>query len=1008
MEKYKKIIIILLMVFSVTHLFAQGTRTIKGKVTDENGGPLAEVTVIGDEGDVYTTTDKEGNYTIAILFSEVVLIEKDGFISKQVLVNDVLAKSTIVLTKPDFLTGEKDLLQLPFRQLAAKRSTGSATKIDVVELQTYDARKGLDAALSGKVAGLYGSKDIWGRGNAVVVVDGVPRTDDYDVNLIEIESVTVLKDPVSRSLYGATGDQGVIMVKTKRGKAYKKVMNLQAEYGVSQPISNTFPKYMNAADYMQAINGINPTKPVYSDKKITDTRNGIMPALNPDVDFYSSEFVRPQTEFHSIVGESSGGNKAAQYYLNLGWQHNNGWMNVGKRETTDKLNIRGNVDYQLSDNFKMNLDAGALVNIINGSNIPDYWNTATSTLPNAYPLYWDPAIITSPAKQKEILSTAVLLPNGMLAGGNKTYPGNFYGDIFKKGDRVTWERNLQINVGAEWNLKALLPGLKAKGYLALDSYNTLVKVQSGLYAVYNPLLLQSKINPAMDSVGVEVIGLDQKVSNFSPVSGDMYFYRNLAMYSSLSYDETFGKTDVSLLAVAYRSQFATKQAKQEQRNLTFGLNGNMMHNQKYILDFSLGLLGSQKLTEKNRLTFAPSLGLGWIISEEDFMADNKVIDYLKLRATAGILKNDNWSDYYLHTSAYGGSSTFNYNNGNNSNNERSLSNLSSNIGWQKRREMTLGFDASMFEKKLWLESSVFYTERYDLITELANQYPLLAGTNTEKYYGNFDADRIQGIDLGIKYNAQLTSDLFLMVGSTLVIKSEKTLKRDEPNYVNDYQYNAGTRTNSHWGLASEGLYGANDFDGNGKLLSTLPAPGWGAVAPGDIKYIDWNKDGKIDSEDEHIIGRSGADFQYSVYINLKFKQFEFYAIGTGYQGGNNMRTGNYYRSYGTSMKFPEHLKTAYSAANPDVYALYPRLTATSSTHNFRNSDFWMFNANSFSIPTMQLTYNYIGKSTSVVKDAKFYFKASNLIRYNTHPEFVNVSLSAPKTYSFSVGSIFTF
>ena len=68
------------MVFSVTHLFAQGPRTIKGKVTDENGGPLAEVTVIGDEGDVYTTTDKEGNYTIAILFSEVVLIEKDGFI----------------------------------------------------------------------------------------------------------------------------------------------------------------------------------------------------------------------------------------------------------------------------------------------------------------------------------------------------------------------------------------------------------------------------------------------------------------------------------------------------------------------------------------------------------------------------------------------------------------------------------------------------------------------------------------------------------------------------------------------------------------------------------------------------------------------------------------------------------------------------------------------------------------------------------------------------------------
>jgi TonB-linked SusC/RagA family outer membrane protein len=877
----------------------------------------------------------------------------------------------------------------------------------VEDLRKYDARQGLDAALSGRVAGLYGSKNIWGRGDAVVVVDGIPRSDDYDVNLLEIESITVLKDPVSRSLYGALGDQGIIMVKTKRGKAFKKVLNFQAEYGVSQPISNTMPNYMNAFDYMETVNGIVPNK--YSSKQIEATRRGNVDsaAIYPNNDFYSSDFIRPQTEYHSIVGESSGGNKQAQYYVNIGWQHNNGWMKLAP-ETTDKLNIRGNVDYQLSDNFKMSLDAGALVNIINGPNISDYWNTASTTLPNAYPLYWNPALITDPAKRKEILGNASLLPNGMLAGGNKTYPGNFYGDIFKKGDRVTWERNLQVNVGAEWDLKGLLPGLKAKGYLALDSYNTLVKEQVGLYAVYNPLLLASKLNPTMDSVGVEVIGLDQKVSNFSPVTSDMYFHRNIAMYGSLSYDKTFGKTDVSLLAVAYRSQYATKQASQEQRNLTFGLNGNIMHDQKYILDFSLGLLGSQKLTQENRLTFSPSLGLGWIMTEEDFMKDNKIFDYLKLHATAGILKNDNWTDYWLHTSAYGGSSTFNYNNGLNSNSERSLSNLSSNIGWQKRREITFGLDASLFENKLGLESSVFYTERYDLITELANQYPLLAGTNSEKYYGNFNSDRIKGIDFGLKYNEQITRDLSFTIGTTLVIKSEKILKRDEPNYVNEYQYYAGSVTNSHWGLASDGLYGASDFDVDGKLLTTLPTPGWGAVAPGDIKYIDWNGDNKINSDDQHIVGRSGADFQYSVYINLKFKQFELYAIGTGYDGGNNMRTGNYYRSYGISMKFPEHLKTAYSASNPDVNALYPRLTATSSTNNFQNSDFWMYNANSFSIPTIQLTYNYIGKSTYVVKDAKFYVKGTNLIRYNAHPEYVNVSFSAPKTYSFSVGSIFTF
>jgi len=1007
MKKHKKYIILLLMVFSVTQLYSQVSRTIKGNVTDENGDPLAEVTVIGDEGDVYTTTDMEGNYSITILFSEVVLAEKDGYISKQLLVQDILANSTIALSKPDFLMGEKDMLHLPFRDLTAKRSTGSAVKIDVVERRNYDTRQGLDAALNGRVAGLYGSKDIWGRGNAVVVVDGIIKTDNYDINLLEIESITVLKDPVSRSLYSAMGDQGVIMVKTKRGKAYKKLMNVQGEYGVSQPISNTLPKFMNAADYMQAVNGFDPNQPVYSDKKIEDTRNAINPALNPDLDFYSSEFIRPQTEFQSIIGESSGGNKVAQYYLNLGWQHNNGWMKLGDPETSDKFNMRGNVDYQLTDNFKMNLDAGALVNIMKGSNIQDYWETASTVLPNAYPLYWNPAIITDPAKRDEILETAVFLPNGMLVGGNSTYTSNFYGDIFKKGNKITYERNLQVNIGADWDLKSVLSGLKAKGYLALDAYNTLVKAQSGKYAVYNPILLPSKIDGS-DSISVAVIGEDQKVSNFAPISDEMSFYRRITMFASLAYDKTFGNTDVSLLTVAYRDQLALNAANQEQRNLTFGLNGNIMHDKKYLLDFSLGLLGSQKLTKENRLTFAPSLGLGWILSEEDFMADNEMIDFLKLRASAGILKNDNWDDYWLHTPAYNSGSNFNYNNGNNSNNERVFTNLGSDIGWQKRKELVLGFDASMFKNKLWLESSVFYTERYDMITELNNLYPLLTGTNSNKYWGNYDADRIQGFDLGVKYDTNLSNALALTIGSNLVLKSEKILKRDEPNYVNDYQYRVGTATNSNWGLGSEGLYGATDFDVTGNLLSTLPVPSWGTVAPGDIKYIDWNNDGKINSEDEHIIGSQGADFQYSVYFNLKFKQFELYVLGTGSTGDYNNRTGGYYRTYGTTLKFPEHLKQAYNATNPDVNALYPRLTSTSSAHNFRNSDFWLYKNNYFSIPIIQLTYNYIGKSTSVIKNAKVYLRGSNLFRYYTKPEFVNVSLSAPKTQSLTIGSIFSF
>lgn len=1007
MEKNKIYILIVLCLFFVAQLNAQGNKKINGQVTDEKGLPLKGAFVTGDEGDVFASTDADGRFTIEALLSDVLLVEKEGYNSKQISIRGASKNITISLSKPGFLMTEKDMLQLPFRQLAKKRSTGSAVKIDVDEQRNFDASMGLNAALSGRVTGMFGPKDIWGRGDAVIVVDGVPRTDDYDVNLLEVESITVLKDAVSRSMYGAFGDKGVIMVTTKRGKAYKKVMNFHAEYGVSQPINKTLPKYMNSADYLQTLRGLYPTDSAYSVQKIADTRNGVNPAINPNNDFYSKEFVQSQTQSQSFRAESSGGNKMAQYYLNVGWQHNNGWQKLNS-ETTDKLNIRGNVDYHLSDNFKMTLDAGALVNILKSANIDDYWKTASTVLPNAYPLYFDPAIITSAAKRDSILKSAVLLPNGMLAGGNPTYPTNFYGDIFKKGQQVTYERNLQVNVGAEWDLKFLLPGLKAKGYLALDAYNTLVKAQNGLYAAYNPTSIKSKLNGSDSIINVAVIGKDAKASNFEPDTAGMYFHRRIAAYASLSYDKTFGKTDVSLLAVAYRDQLALKNSKQDQRSLTFGFNGNIMQDKKYLLDFSLSLLGSQRLISDKRLTFAPSLGLGWILSEEGFLANNDVVNYLKLRTSAGIMKNDNWNDYWLHTSAYQSSTNFNYNNALNSNNSRIFSTLASDVNWQKRKELVVGFDASLFKNALWLEGSVFYTEQYDLITELENLTPLLAGTNSKSYWGNFNSDRIKGFDLGLKYNLKLTNDFSLILGSNLAVKNEKTLQKEEPNYTEAYQFRSGKATNSHWGLNSEGLYAPNDFDVNGNLLSTLAVPSWGKVVPGDIKYVDTNGDGKINSTDIHIIGQQGANFQYSMYFNLKYKQFELYAIGIGYLGGNSMRTGDYYRAYGNAIKFPEHLKTAYSAANPDVNALYPGLTTTKSTHNFQTSDYWMYNANSFSIPTIQLTYNYIGKPNYVVKDLKVYLKGSNLIRYNANPTYANLSLSAPKAYSISIGTIFSF
>lgn len=1003
MKRYKKLIILLVLVCSVSSIFSQSLQIKRGKVTDNKGLPVAEVIVIGDEGDVHTKTDSKGQFEIEIIFSDILLLEKEGYNSQQVDTKGKSDEISITLTRPEYLMGQKEMLQMPFRKLEAKRTTGAVAQVDVKELMDYDARQDLDAALNGRVSGLFGSTDVWGRGKAIVVIDGVARTENYRLYLREVETVTVLKDALTRSLYGAQADQGVIMVQTKRGKAYKREMDVQLELGVLNPVSTSLPKYMNAGDYMETYNTILPG--TYSDQKIQNTRNGVDPFLNPDNDFYSKQFLKSQTNYLNLFADASGGNNAGQYYVNVGWQHSNGWMNMGKPQSTDKFNFRGNIDYKLAESFKLRLDAGAQFNIMTGPNVIDYWQQASIMLPNAYPLSWDPNLITNPVERAQILRSAQLV-DGMLLGGSKSFTRNLYGDFQKGGDRIDTQRNLQVNVGAEWNLKSILPGLKATGQFSVDSYNTVVKAQKTTYAVYNPLISVAPTGERI--ISAEVIGQDVFASNFVPIDNAMVFQRKLGAFGNLTYDKKFGKTDVSLMAVAYGDKLAYTNAKQDIVNQTFGFNANVMHNKKYLIDFAYGVLGSQKLSNEERYGLNSSIGLGWVLSEENFMKDSKVLDFLKLRTTYGILSSDPWTNYFLYSASFAQGATFNYGNNTSNNKDLTFVDRSNAISWQKRKEFAIGFDAALLKKTLFLDASYFSTESYDQMTEMDNLYPTLLGTGGAKIWQNYNADRIKGFELGLRYETVFSQKTALTLGATFIATSREQLQIDEPIYKNDYQYAAGTDTKAIRGLASNGLYSPADFDALGNLLPTIATPTWGKVVPGDIKYIDWNGDKLINSDDEHVIGQDSPDYQYSFYFNLKVHQFELYGLGVGQNGDYNVRDGAYFRAYGTQ-KYPEHLKQAYSATNPDVNAVYPRLTPAKSEHNDRDSDYWMYRNNWFTMPTMQLTYNFVSKPGKTLKLTKVYLRGTDLFRVEANMKYSDVRLGAePRTTAVALGSIFKF
>ena len=338
----------------------------------------------------------------------------------------------------------------------------------------------------------------------------------------------------------------------------------------------------------------------------------------------------------------------------------------------------------------------------------------------------------------------------------------------------------------------------------------------------------------------------------------------------------------------------------------------------------------------------------------------------------------------------------------------------SEVGWQTRTEFVLGADAALLDKKLWLEASYFSSKRSDMITEMQYTYPTLMGG--VPFYSNYDANKNTGFELGIKYTTG-DDNWNLTLGSNLVYSNPEITQIEEPMYdeVHSYLSKVGTATDAIWGLEADGLYGESDFsvidyaNQSFQLNSNLPVSSYGNVQPGDIKYVDQDGNGIIDNEDLVEIGNNSSRFQYSMYLKLRMKAFEIYALGIGQSGNYNMRSNDYHRFYG-ELKYPEFALQAYGPSNKNVNAEYPRLSSTKNNHNYRNSTYWMYENNWFRIPTLQVAYNIVGNNvTGVLKDAKVFVRATDLLTINKNKDITEVNFnSAPQTRSFSIGFVAKF
>ncbi|MCF8378475.1 MAG: carboxypeptidase-like regulatory domain-containing protein [Bacteroidales bacterium] len=966
---------------------------VLGTVTDESGQAIENARIFSESNNAKSSTKGDGTFVINTDMNDVLLIESDGNESMIVNVSSLLGGSSILqMVGMPFGQTEQDVVQLPFGTLSKRQLVGPAYTFKSDEILEYDQRQGVEGFLSTRVPGLFGNIDNRGISQCLIVVDGIPRDAD-NINLQEVEEITYLADASNRLLYGTQANNGIILITTKRGHRFKERINVSVEQGFDIPIS--YPNFLNSYDYARMYNqaslndGLSPR---YDSATLVGYRDRTNSLLYPDQNYYDETFLRNFRPFSNVITEFSGGNKNASYYLNLGWRTTGSLITVGEGADirSDRLNIRANVDFKVTEQIKMNVD---VVAIFDRSHEPspadgrDFWSDAARIRPNDYPMLIDTSDITLP--NPGIITNYV--EDGKILGGTSQFQQNIYGDLVSAGYSNPMHRTAQFNTGLDFDLKNILYGLSAKAYLSFDIYNYFRSAQENDYAVY-------EVIPNIGDT-LRVKRINEDVFSGSQVIRNQTFKRKIGYFGTLNYNRTFGDDHIlSAVALAYADRFMEEDEFYPELHLNFAMRANYMYKDKYILQLSSAVPGSPKLAPGNRFALSYSAGAAWVLSEEGFLSRSSVFNYLKLKASYSLVNTDEGlDDYFMYSNSYiEASDLYMYANQSYGNYPMLFDNFGNPlIGYEKRSESNVGMDASLMDYKLHFTANYFYSKSFDEVQNLDNLFPAyLGGFSINENYASYQD---QGADFGIYYNGR-AGEMKFNLGLNAIYSVPKVLIRDEPNYEEDYRKRVGKASDAIFGYVADGFFADADD------IADSPAHTFGDVQPGDIKYLDLNDDNMIDEKDQKVIGNNGSRFQLGINLNLKYKNLEFFTQAICQSGGEELYNSEYYWIYG-DRKYSELALNSWTQETAET-ADYPRLSTQNNSNNFRNSTFWLEDNDYFTLRAVQVSYNLPAAIMNglPVSQLKFYLRAQNVFTLSPSKKQLELNEdSLPQFRSYSTG-----
>lgn len=916
-------------------------------------------------------------------------------------------------------TAADETVTVPFGKMSDRRIVSSVTRIDMEDWQDKLVDNSWKTILNNDGFGMFGTSDIRGD-KYIIMVDGLIRDGSSSVssftdmmNSEQIESITILKDAASRMLYGAYADKGIIMITTKRGHIGKRKINVYYESDFGVPVS--LPSYMKTSDYMILYNEARANdglSPMYSYDQIEAARSGSDPLQYPMQDYYGSgDFLNAFKPQHKVSLDFSGGNERAKYYLNVGY-YNTSSIIKNSNQSTNRFNVRGNVDVNLNKWVNVSLGAAAIFNSYKGPNYlgKNFWGISTSERINSYPLLIpiDRIREEDMGLVEEAMAQRSVIDDKWLVGGSKIFTQNLYGDLMLGGYTNTMDRMAQINVGLNVDFGFLTKGMYFKSYFGSDNYNVYTTAQKNKYAVYEPAFLED------GTIAITKVGANDFVGS-QAISG-VAFYRRLGWTNVLGYDRVFAdKHDLSVALTSVMHNYKESNSAYANRSANFGVRANYMFDRKYVVEYSGALIGTSRFAKGHRWGYAQSAGAGWIISENSFMQDAHWMDYLKLKASYALSKTDidnTLSSYYLYDDTYLADGSFSYGDGAGSNGEMSVTKGNPNLGWIRKHDINVGLEAMMFDRQLSLYLNYYHTLRFDEPVRRSSTRPSYIGGSAFLPFENFGSRSVDGVELKLGWDRTFGDFSVNLVGS-VIWYSPKLVNYDEVDYGEgmEYRQHAGKASDAIWGFVSDGLYTQQEIDAINDINNTdVVRPTYGSVQAGDVKYRDMNGDKVIDNYDLTVIGNTHARFNYGLQVNLKYRNFGLYMYLFAKSGVSKLFQDNYYNVFGEK-KYPEHLKGRW-AYDPEhgidtrATATYPRLTTLQNTNNFKESTYWLADTGYFAIPDIQLTYSFGKRVLSALhlNGLSVFVKASDTLLVGPNADKIRLNVgSEPQYRKFSVG-----